>query len=162
MYAGAIAKRSNIAQLILTPLCFIIQSSMRVALMNELNFEDIEKMDCEGRYEVFLGLVANEREIWVLINDNNEFLKIHSEDEDIEYLPVWPHADFVASYLQGSDEKLIAKNISVPEFFAKWIPGLDRDGLKVGVFPMKDIDVWILDPHELKSDLQDEFSNFGF
>lgn len=128
--------------------------------MNEIRFEDIEKMDCESRYEIFLTMVSDEREVWVLINSNNEFLKIHAEDEDIEYLPVWPHADFAATYLQGSDEALTAKNITVPEFFSKWIPGLDGDGLKVGVFPIKDGDVWILDPHELKSDLQDEFSNF--
>lgn len=128
--------------------------------MNEISFEDIEKMDCESRYEIFLSLVADEREIWVLINSSNEFLKIHAEDDDVEYLPVWPHADFAASYVQSSGENLTAKNITVPEFFARWVPGLDRDGLKVGVFPIKDVDVWILDPQELKSDLQDEFSNF--
>ena len=145
-----------------TELQFAIETYKSVTPMNELSFEDIEKMDCESRYEIFLSLVADEREIWVLINSENEFLKIHTEDENIEYLPVWPHPDFADSYAQNSNEKLTAKSIAAPEFFARWVPGLERDQLKVGVFPIKDGDVWILDPQELKSDLQDEFSSSSF
>lgn len=129
--------------------------------MKDINLEDIEKMDCESRYEIFLSLVADEREIWVLINDDNEFLKIQPDDETIEYLPVWPHSDFARSYMESSAEKLCAKSISVPEFFARWVPGLDGDGLNVGVFPVKNHDVWVLEPHELKNELQDVFSNFS-
>ncbi len=129
--------------------------------MNDISFEEIEKLDCESRYEIFLQMVAEEREVWVLINEKNEFLTIHSEDHDIEYLPVWPHSDFTKHHSTSSNEKLTAKCIAVPEFFAKWIPGLEGDGLQVGVFPSYKSDVWIMEPLEVKSDLQEEFANFG-
>ncbi len=129
--------------------------------MNDISFKEIEKLDCESRYEIFLSMVAEEREIWVLVNDEQEFLKIHSEDHDIEYLPVWPHADFTKYHCETSSQKLYPKNISAPQFFAKWIPGLVNDGLKVGVFPNAESEVWIMEPSEVKSDLQDEFSNLG-
>lgn len=128
--------------------------------MKDISFAQIEKMDCESRYEFFLTMVADDRDIWVLVNDNKEFLKIYSEEYDIEYLPVWPHSDFTDYYTKRSTEKLIPKCISVPEFFAKWIPGLERDGLTICVFPNASSEVWIMEPSEVKHDLQDEFSNF--
>jgi len=65
------------------------------------------------------------------------------------------------SYCKSSSDKLSPKSIAVPEFFAKWISGLEGDGLQVGVFPGAGADVWVMEPAEVKSDLQDEFSNFA-
>ncbi len=125
-----------------------------------MKLDEVEKLDCESRYEIFLELVAEEREIWILINEENEFLTIHAEDHEIKYLPVWPSSGFAKRYCDSSGEKLTAKSISVPQFFMKWISGLEGDDLQVGVFPISGLDVWILEPLELKSDLQEEFSNF--
>ncbi|WP_236074961.1 DUF2750 domain-containing protein [Teredinibacter purpureus] len=130
--------------------------------MKDLSFKEIEKMDCESRYEIFLSMVAEERDIWVLVNEKKEFLKIHSEDHGFEYLPVWPHAEFTEFYSNSSTEKLSPKSVSVPEFFSRWVPGLERDGLKISVFPNAGTEVWIMEPSEVKSDLQDEFSNSEF
>lgn len=129
--------------------------------MNDISFEEIEKLDCEDRYEIFLQMVAEERDVWVLINEKSEFLTIHSEDHEIEYVPIWPHSDFANRHNSSINEKLIAKCVSIPEFFTKWVPGLKGDGLQIGVFPTSGSDVWIMTPSEVKSDLQDEFSNFG-
>jgi hypothetical protein len=129
--------------------------------VSKISFEEIEKLDCEGRYEIFLSIVAEERDIWVLVNEKMEFLKIHAEDLGIEYLPIWPHKDFTKYHCNSPTQKLSPKCLTVPEFFAKWVPGLERDSLKVGVFPNSGEDVWIMEPSEIKSDLQDEFSNFG-
>jgi hypothetical protein len=133
--------------------------------VNDISFEEIENLDCESRYEIFLQMVAEERDVWILINEKSEFLTIHSEDHEIEYLPVWPHSDFTkhhsTSTSTSASEKLTAKCVSIPEFFAKWISGLEGDGLQVGVFPTSASEVWIMEPSEVKSDLQEEFSNFG-
>ncbi|CAA0105379.1 Uncharacterised protein [BD1-7 clade bacterium] len=130
--------------------------------MTEQSFDEILAMSCEDRYEIFLSMVADERDLWILVNDNNEFLKIHSDDLDNEFLPVWPHADFTTPYCNGNEETLKPKSITVPEFFAKWVPGLERDGLDIVVFPNGDDDVWIMSPSEVKDDLQEAFSNFEF
>lgn len=130
--------------------------------MNDNSFDEIIKLNCEERYEIFLDMVAEERELWILINAEKQFLKIYSQDDNIEFLPIWPHSDFTRVYCQDAQEKLSPKCISVPEFFSKWVPGLERDDLKVGVFPNSGADVWIMEPSEVKSDLQDEFSNFDF
>ncbi len=120
---------------------------------------DVSQLDCESRYDYFLSVVEDAREIWILINDENQFLKIFSEEEEFEYLPVWPTEDLAKAYSDAGDEALTPKSISLPEFLNKWVAGLQNDGLEVGVFPGTDQSVWIMEPAELKSDIQDELAN---
>ncbi len=124
---------------------------------DELN--QILELNGEERYDYFLSLVGEEREIWILVNADNRFLKIESEDGAFAHLPVWPGSAFAMQYAKGSDD-LSPKSISLPDFFKKWVPGLTRDGLEVGVFPGHDDTLWITEPEELKRDLQDELSSF--
>jgi len=124
---------------------------------DELN--QVIEMDGEERYDYFLSQVAEEREIWILVNSESRFLKIASDNGDVEYLPVWPASAFAAQYANGGDE-LTPRSISLPDFFRKWVPGLTSDGLDVGVFPGLDKTVWITEPEELKRDLQDAMSDF--
>ena len=119
----------------------------------------ILSLDGEERYDYFLSLVAEEREIWILVNADNRFLKISSDDEGVEYLPVWPAKAFAEGYAEGSAD-LSPLSVSLPDFFRKWVPGLAKDGLEVGVLPGLDKTVWITEAGELKRDLQDAMSEF--
>ena len=116
-------------------------------------------LDGEERYDFFLSQVAAERAVWILVNADNRFLKISSDVDGVEYLPVWPAADFAVDYAAGTDE-LTPLSISLPEFFQRWVPGLTRDGLEVGVLPDLDKTLWITEPEELKRDLQYAMSDF--
>ncbi|WP_296930013.1 DUF2750 domain-containing protein [uncultured Marinobacter sp.] len=127
--------------------------------MSTENLDQVIEMDGEERYDYFLSHVAEEREIWILVNSESRFLKIASDDGDVEYLPVWPTSAFASDYADGGDE-LTPRSISLPDFFRKWVPGLTKDGLDVGVFPGLDKTVWITEPAELKQDLQDVMSEF--
>lgn len=129
--------------------------------MSDEQVESVTKLSCEERYDYFLSVVGEEKEIWILVNEENQFLKIFSEDDGFEYLPIWPDAAFAQEYSKESDGPLMPKSISLPEFFKKWVSGLQGDGLDVGVFPGSDGSVWIMEPSELQKDLQDELSNFG-
>ncbi|WP_323844966.1 DUF2750 domain-containing protein [Microbulbifer magnicolonia] len=127
--------------------------------MNNEDLEAILGLSTEERFEYFLDLVGEEREVWILVNSQEHFLKLHSEEDDFEYLPVWPAADFAAAYA-GGDTDLKPRGIPLPQFLKKWLPGLDKDGIEVGVFPGADKSVWITEPAELEQDLRDELSRF--
>lgn len=127
--------------------------------MNNEELAAILGLDGEERYDYFLSLVAEEREIWILVNADNRFLKISSDDEGVEYLPVWPAKAFAEGYAEGSAD-LSPLSVSLPDFFRKWVPGLAKDGLEVGVLPGLDKTVWITEASELKRDLQDAMSEF--
>ena len=120
---------------------------------------DLSKLDCESRYDYFLSAVGEEREVWILINDDDCFLKIYSEEEGFEYLPVWPTEADAQAYLQTSGEDLKTMSIALPEFLNKWITGLTKDDLVVGVSPGEDKSVWLTEPAELKADIQEELSS---
>ncbi len=127
--------------------------------MSDDYFESIVRLSCEERYDYFLSMVGEEKEIWILVNADKQFLKIYAEDDGYEYLPIWPNSDLASGYCKASAD-LVPKGISLPEFFKKWIPGLKRDSLEVGVLPGEDATVWITGPEELQKDLQDELSSF--
>lgn len=130
--------------------------------MSDTDIEDVLKLDCEERYDFFLSLVSDDREIWILVSEDKQFLKIHTEEDDNEFLPVWPTSEFAQHYAKDLQEQLTPKSIAVPEFFSKWVPGLEGDDIKVGVIPSSGSDVWVTEASELKADLQDAFSNFDF
>lgn len=115
--------------------------------------------DGEERYDYFLSRVGETRELWILVNADNHFLKISSDADNLEYLPVWPDEAFAAHYADDAAD-LSPRSISLPDFFRKWVPGLTRDGIEVGVFPGADKTLWITGPGELKGDLQDAMSDF--
>ena len=126
--------------------------------MSNDDMQAIQSLGGEERYDYFLTQVGEERELWILINNQNQFLKIFSEDDGQEHLPVWPDEASAATYAQSAGD-LKPKAIALPDFFRKWVPGLSGDGLEVGVFPGEDGTVWLLPPEELKRDLQDEMSD---
>lgn len=125
--------------------------------MSNEGLAEILGLDGEERYDFFLSQVAEEREVWILVNAEDRFLKIASDDDGVQYLPVWPASEFAVDYANGTDD-LSPLSISLPDFFRKWVPGLTKDGLEVGVFPGLDKTVWITEPDELKRDLQDAMS----
>jgi len=127
--------------------------------MNSEELASALEMDGEERYDYFLSEVLEEREIWILVNSESRFLSIVSEDDGVAHLPVWPSSELAVEYAKGADG-LTPKSISLPDFFKKWVPGLSKDGLQVGVFPGADKTLWITEADELKKDLQDELSSF--
>jgi hypothetical protein len=129
--------------------------------MNKPSDSDLLNLDCEARYDYFLGDVAENREIWILVNASVFFLKIYSEDENFDYLPIWSNKELASAYAKDSTEPLKPKEISLPEFLKKWIAGLEKDDLMIGVFPTQsDKTVWIMEPGELKDDINDELAQF--
>ena len=128
--------------------------------MSSDDLKAILDLDCEARYEYFLDLVGEEREVWILINSDEHFLKLHSDDQGgFEYLPVWPAIEFAEAYA-SSDSDLQTKSIPLPQFLNRWLPGLKKDGIEVGVFPGSDDSAWIIEPADLESDLRDELARF--
>ncbi|MBU6954581.1 MULTISPECIES: DUF2750 domain-containing protein [unclassified Hahella] len=128
--------------------------------MNQDQIEQILQLTCDERYDYSLMNMVDSKEVWILINDDNQFLKLFSEEEDFEYLPIWPAEEFAREYANDLGEKLTPKSIALPHFLNKWIPGLQQDGLHVNVFPaLMDDSSWIMPPDELRDELKNELSN---
>ncbi|WP_370980619.1 DUF2750 domain-containing protein [Agaribacterium sp. ZY112] len=127
--------------------------------MSSEGFDEVNKLKHEERYEAFLALVLEDRDIWILVNSDGDVLRIYSDELGVEFLPVWPHSEFAEDYAANSEGALVAKSIALPEFFSRWVPGLKGDDVSVGVFPGPGSDIWMMEAEELKADLQDELSS---
>ncbi|WP_237057563.1 DUF2750 domain-containing protein [Microbulbifer sediminum] len=128
--------------------------------MSKEDLDAILGLETEDRYDYFLDVVGEEREVWILVNSQEHFLKLHSDEHGgFEYLPVWPAEAFAAAYA-GDDADLAPKSIALPQFLKKWLPGLDGDGIEVGILPGPDKSVWVMEPRELEKDLREELSRF--
>ncbi|MEC7433621.1 MAG: DUF2750 domain-containing protein, partial [Pseudomonadota bacterium] len=57
------------------------------AAMSDNPLASILEMDGEERYDYFLDAVVEERELWILVNGDNQFLTIVSEEDGVGYLP---------------------------------------------------------------------------
>ncbi|MBY6191406.1 DUF2750 domain-containing protein [Microbulbifer agarilyticus] len=132
--------------------------------MSNDHLQSVLAQTAEERFEYFLDAVGEEREIWILINSDEHFLKLHGEEDGgFEYLPIWPSSDFAEHYSQNCAEDsndLTPKSIPLPQFLNRWLPGLNKDGIEVGVFPGADNSVWISEPKDLEQDLRDELTRF--
>src|SRR5690554_6370730 len=122
--------------------------------MSDNPLAQILEMDGEERYDYFLDAVVEEREIWILVNADNQFLKIVSDEEGVAYLPVWPGSELAADYAKDSGD-LSPKAVSLPDIFRQWVTGLSRDGLDAGVSHAGQGELWITSPDELDGDLQE-------
>ncbi|GAB2877702.1 DUF2750 domain-containing protein [Microbulbifer echini] len=128
--------------------------------MNNPELSEGINLSCEDRYEYFLSMAGEEREVWILVDTQNCFLKIHTdEDGGFEYLPVWPSSELAKAYAEDTTG-LMPKSIPLPQFLRKWLPGLKSDAIEIGVFPTPDKTVWITGTEELESDLREELANF--
>ena len=121
--------------------------------------QNLSGMSCEERYDYFLSAVGEEREIWILVNDDECFLTLSAEDDGYEYLPVWPNEAQAAVYAEDSAD-LEPQSVTLPVFLNKWIAGLQQDNLDIGVFPGADNSVWLTAPQELERDLREELDRF--
>lgn len=122
--------------------------------LSEKQVENILQFNCEQRYDYFLNKVADWGELWILVNDDQLFLKLYSEDDDLDYVPVWPHQRFAESYAANLDEPLQPRKLELDTFFERWLPGLSRDGLSINIFPVQDENVLIVTPAEFREDLE--------
>jgi len=127
--------------------------------MNNDELDTVLCFSCEERYDYFLSVVGEEKEIWILVNRDSHFLKLYAEEEGFEYLPIWPAPEFAQAYGK-EDGELSPKSIALPEFLKKWVPGLKRDSIDIGVIPGRDKSVWITEAGELADDLKAELANF--
>ena len=122
-------------------------------------FESVFSLESRQRYQHFVSKVCDWEELWILENEEENFLIVCPE-ADIEYFPVWPHPDYASAF--GSDDYPNYKpsKIELEKFIETWLPGLDKDGIKVGAMPNLETTVWIIDPNNLKVDLKEELKAY--
>ena len=126
--------------------------------MHPKQLENVFALTSKQRYEHFILKVCDWEELWILEDNNKDFLII-TPQEDLAYLPVWPHADYALAFHEIYPS-LKPSRVELDSFLETWLPNLNNDGLKVGVLPNLGTTVWIIDPLDLKAELENELQQY--
>jgi hypothetical protein len=119
--------------------------------------ENISALSPQKRLNYFVAKVSDFEEVWGLFDDGWA-QAISSTSEKI--FPVWPESDFAKLSATGSWEKFHPKRIELSLFLEKWIPGLEKDGLKVAVFPAPGSEGVILEGKKVADLISNELGQY--
>jgi hypothetical protein len=111
----------------------------------------------DERYAYFIRKVADATTVWSL--ENNGWA-MAADDAGGKLAPFWPEEEFAAACAAGAWDGYSPKGIELEAFVGKWLPGLERDGLKVAIFPTPSDKGVIREPEDVRSDLLEEVSQY--
>jgi hypothetical protein len=104
------------------------------------------------RYVYFVQLAVDTEEVWGLRNPDGWVLA----EMDRDAFPVWPHPDFAAACAVAEWEGAQPAPIGLAELLEDLLPILEEDGHALAVFPAADGDCSVVEPEQLRRDLEAE------
>lgn len=113
-------------------------------------FHTVAGLGAEDRFDYFVEAVAESRQVWTLGRDEGTVL-LSFEGDDC--LPVWPHPDFAEQWVSGDWSDCRPLSIDMSAWLERWLPGLQRDGVALAVFPSTEEEGMVIEPEELKETL---------
>ncbi|AWL13398.1 hypothetical protein HMF8227_02950 [Saliniradius amylolyticus] len=105
-----------------------------------------ESQPAHKRAEFFHQKSRQAQQVWTIVDDHGAMLLV-TEDEDC--IPVWPDEAFVKDWINDDWQHCRPYAISLQDWYDKWLPGLEEDGVSVVVFPVTHESGLIFEPWEL-------------
>ncbi len=116
------------------------------------------QLDGQKRYLYWIKKVADEEVVWSLWQEGGWALA--GDDEGRQLVPVWPHQRYAALCAQDVWAGHAPKPIALDAWIERWIPGMERDGRLVAVFPTPEDRGVAVEPARLGADLREESANY--
>lgn len=127
--------------------------------MNPQQYENVLALSAKERYSHFIGKVADWEQLWGLYNESEGWLT-RTTPEKVEYLSVWPHPEYARKISKEYYPEYNEKEINLEDFMANWLPKLNSDNVKIGVFPNPEGNTWLMEANDLLQDLKDECEQY--
>lgn len=125
--------------------------------MHDKEFTALLRLPAAERYSLFIRRVADWEEVWSLRTDQGWSLM--ANDQGVELIPVWPHQRF-ADACADPQKKELSAAISLNDWLKKWLPGMEKDGRQIAVFPVPDGKGMVVSPARVKADLLIECAQY--
>ena len=120
----------------------------------ELTEEEIlttSRLAAEDRYEYFVEKTLEYGQVWSLKNEEGWVLG--EATEDIEAIPVWPHAGYAQLCATGPWSNHNAESIALDVFLERFVPGMLADNRLLAVFEVPGGTALVTDPAAVAHDL---------
>ena len=126
--------------------------------LNSEQRKSVLALDAQSRSIHCVGRVTDWEEVWAL-KDKDGWLFLKPSDE-LEYFPIWPHREYAQVVGKSIYDEESAESLTLDDFMENWLPGMKDDGIKIGVFPDTEGNMWIMEPEDLRADLLDEIAKY--
>ena len=127
--------------------------------LGDAEYESVRTLPDEERYEYFVSRVADTQRLWGLKSPGGDWAFATDED-GTEVVAVWPHERYAGACADGPWADDGPEAISLEDWFARWTPGLERDGHGIAVFPTADGAGARVTPARLRRDLEQALSQY--
>lgn len=119
--------------------------------LSDAVIEQAMKLSAEERQELVVSYIAKANEIW-LVQGTEGFVMF--EDGENVQLPVFPHNDLAQKFVSMNDIQGQCVNIALDEFTQTWLPGLEKNGVELVMFPTtSDVENLVMTAEDLAAEL---------
>ncbi|MEY6431786.1 DUF2750 domain-containing protein [Thioalkalicoccus limnaeus] len=108
-------------------------------------------LSADGQYQDFIERALANGEVWTLKGPGG-FVAYRGDDGE-PCFPFWPHPDYARALATDDWSDCVPEPLSLDLFMGRWLPGMERDGRKVAVFPTPVGQGLIAEPRDLLNDL---------
>jgi hypothetical protein len=102
--------------------------------LSEKEYGSVRSLEAGRRYEYFISRIVDTEHVWGLSSREGDWA-FATDDDGTEVMAVWPHERYAASCADGPWAEDEPRPISLDDWLARWLPGLERDGHEIAVFP---------------------------
>jgi len=127
--------------------------------LSEKEFVSVTALPDLERYRHFISRVVDTEMIWGLRSRDGDWAYATGED-GTEVVAVWPHERYAQACATGPWADDEPTSISIDDWRAKWLPGLERDGHEIAVFPTPASTGVQLTPQRLGKDLREGLEQY--
>lgn len=121
---------------------------------SEDEFRSVLNLDGADRYEHFIQKVAGAGESWTL-KGRGGFVSAEDHEGSV-LLPIWPHELYAQRCAVRDWADARPERIALGTLLDTWIPRMERDHMKLAVFPVPDGPCAQVDPVMVGEDLREE------
>ncbi|MBM7702115.1 DUF2750 domain-containing protein [Metabacillus iocasae] len=125
-------------------------------MLEQNEFQQFVMAPANARYDYFIQRVTKSREVWVVLDSNNQ-IKLAGDEENKLVVPVWPFKESAQRCLEGNMEDCKVISISLEQFMDKVLLDMKKQGVPSSVF-WNGRDTAIIDVDQLLFDLNWELS----
>jgi hypothetical protein len=126
--------------------------------LREQEIAGVLKTDAPTRYAHFVSQVSDWQFVWGLRAPDG-WVTISDVTEEPMF-PVWPHEEYASLLAVDEWANATPTSIEVHDWVEKWLPGFDKDGTKVAVFPLPTGKGVVVEALRLQRDIQAELARF--
>ncbi|HFB65942.1 MAG TPA: DUF2750 domain-containing protein [Aeromonadales bacterium] len=110
----------------------------------------------KANYALFIDQVLENEEVWALRSDDG-WAQCESENyEDAAVIPFWSEQSYVKDFMAKNWQEYKVSKITLEDFFNDWLPGMDEDGILVGINWSEEYDDIEMEPLIVLDDLDIE------